>query len=113
MAFYIPHQGDIIILEFDPQTGHEQKGKRPALVVSNHTFNNFTKLAMVCPITNTNRAFPLHIKLDNRTQTTGTILCEQAKILDMSARNAIFKEKTPVDIMVEVVDIISGIIEIV
>jgi mRNA interferase MazF len=109
---YIPEQGDIINLEFDPQAGHEQKGKRPAIVVSNSTYNNFTKMAMVCPITNTNRDFPLHVVLDDRTTTTGVIMCEQVKALDMMARNATFKEKSPQDIIEEVVDIIYGFIEL-
>lgn len=109
---YIPEQGDIITLEFDPQAGHEQRGKRPAIVVSNNTYNNFTKMAMVCPITNTNRSFPLHIALDSRTTTTGVIMCEQVKALDISARNALFKEKSPQDIIEEVVDIIYGFVEL-
>lgn len=77
---YTPEQGDIITLEFDPQAGHEQKGRRPAIVVSNNTFNNFTKIAMVCPITNTNRGFPLHVVLDARVTTTGVVMCEQVKL---------------------------------
>lgn len=109
---YIPEQGDIITLEFDPQVGHEQKGRRPAMVVSNNIFNDFTKMAMVCPITNSNRSFPLHVALDDRTATTGVVMCEQIKALDISARNALFKEKSPQDIMEEVVDIIYGFIEI-
>ena len=103
---YTPEQGDIITIEFDPQAGHEQKGRRPAIVVSNNTFNRFTKMAMVCPITNTNRAFPLHVALDDRTTTTGVVLCEQVKSLDISARKAVFKEKAPLDIIEEIVDII-------
>ena len=51
---YIPNQGDIIVLDFDPQAGFEQKGRRPALVVSNNKYNKHCKMAMVCPITNTN-----------------------------------------------------------
>ncbi|MCL6558735.1 MAG: type II toxin-antitoxin system PemK/MazF family toxin [Firmicutes bacterium] len=108
---YIPERGDIITLEFAPQAGHEQKGRRPALVVSNSTFNNFTKMAMVCPITDTKRGFPLHVPLDNRTATTGVILCEQVKALDITARNASFKEKAPSDVIEEVVDILYGFIE--
>ncbi|QGU00466.1 Programmed cell death toxin MazF [Candidatus Syntrophocurvum alkaliphilum] len=109
---YIPEQGDIILIEFDPQTGHEQKGKRPAFVVSNKVFNQFTKLAIVCPITNTNRGFPLHVPLDDRNKTTGVIMCEQGKALDIVARNAIFIEKAPDDILEEVVDIYIGFVEI-
>lgn len=109
---YMPEQGDIITLEFDPQVGHEQKGRRPAMVVSNNIFNDFTKMAMVCPITNNNRSFPLHVALDDRTSTTGVVMCEQIKTLDISARNALFKEKSPQDIMEEVIDIIYGFIEL-
>ncbi len=109
---YIPEQGDIVFLEVDPQAGHEQKGKRPALVVSNNTYNKFTKIAMVCPITNTNRKFPLHVELDKRTKTSGVIMCEQAKALDVHAREVSFHEKAPKEIVEEVVDIIVGFIEI-
>jgi len=70
---YIPEQGDIIILDFNPQAGHEQKGNRSALVVSNKTFNRRTRIAVVCPITNTDRGFPLHISLDDRTLTSHLI----------------------------------------
>ncbi|KJS16958.1 MAG: toxin MazF [Peptococcaceae bacterium BRH_c4b] len=108
---YIPEQGDIIFLEFDPQEGHEQKGRRPAFVVSNNTFNQLTKIAIVCPITNTNREFPLHVPLDERTKTTGVVMCEQAKSLDITARNASFLEKAPKDILEEVVDILIGFVE--
>lgn len=108
---YIPEQGDIVMLEFDPQAGHEQKGKRPALVVSNNTYNQFTKLAMVCPITNTKKGFPLHIELDERTVTSGVIMCEQVKALDIVARKVLFYEKAPKDIMSEVTDIIVSFVE--
>lgn len=108
---YTAEQGDIIILDFNPQTGHEQKGRRPALVVSNKIFNQFTHLALVCPITNTKKGFPLHVPLDNRTKTTGVIMCEQIKSLDINARNASFVEKIPPDILEEVLDIITGFME--
>ncbi len=110
---YIPNQGDIILLEFDPQTGHEQKGRRPALVVSNEVYNRFTKLALVCPITSTNRLFPLHVHLDERTRTQGVVMCEQVKALDIAARNAVFLEKAPGDICEEVVDIVIGSVEMI
>ncbi|RJQ40734.1 MAG: type II toxin-antitoxin system PemK/MazF family toxin [Nitrospiraceae bacterium] len=108
---YIPEQGDIIILDFNPQSGHEQKGNRPALVVSNNIFNRRTRIAVVCPITNTERGFPLHVSLDNRTSTTGVVMCEQVKSLDITARNAVFKEKAPLDVVEEVTDVIVGFFE--
>lgn len=108
---YIPEQGDIIILDFDPQAGHEQKGHRPALVVSNATFNRRTRIAIVCPITNTDRGFPLHVSLDERSSATGVVMCEQVKSLDVTARNAVFREKAPADIVEEVLDVIAGFFE--
>lgn len=110
---YHANQGDIIWIDLDPQSGHEQMGRRPAIVVSNNTFNNWSSCtAMVCPITNRDRGIPIHVKLENRTQTTGVIMCDQAKILDIQMRNAVFVEKVPQDILEEVVDIINGFIEI-
>jgi mRNA interferase MazF len=106
------NQGWILWLDFDPQIGHEQNGRRPALVVSNKTFNNFSNLAIVCPITNTNKNYPFHIKLDKRTKTTGVILCDQARTLDIKARHYEFIETVPEDILFEVVDIINGFVEI-
>jgi mRNA interferase MazF len=105
-------QGDIIWLDFDPQLGREQKGRRPALVVSNETFNNFSKLAIVCPITNTDKNYPFHIKLDKRTKIAGVILCDQTRTLDINARNYEFIETVPEDILFNVIDIINGFIEI-
>jgi len=70
--------------------------------------NQFTKIGILCPITNTNRGFPLHVQLDERTKTSGVIMCEQVKSLDISAKNASFIEKTPKDIFDEVTDILIG-----
>ena len=63
MPKYVPEKGDFVRLSFDPQSGYEQKGRRPALVVSNTSFNLQTQLAMVCPITNTFRNVPFHVKI--------------------------------------------------
>ena len=106
-------QGDIIKVNFDPNSGHEQAGYRPALVVSNNEFMKRTKLAIVCPITNTDNRFPLHVPLDTRTLTTGVILCEHVRTLDPQSRKSRFVEKVPDDIMKLVTDIISAEIEII
>lgn len=109
---YTAKQGDIIRINLDPQAGNEQKGRRPALVISNGTFNNFTKKgAMVCPITNTDRGLKIQVKLDDRMSTTGVIMCDQAKILDLSQRSAEYIETVPKDIILEVIDIINGFIK--
>lgn len=106
------NQGDIIKLNFNPQAGHEQAGYRPALIVSNNFFNEKTNLAIVCPITNTNNRFPLHISLDDRTKTTGVVLCEHAKALDLKARPYKVVERIPDDILKKVVNTIFSEIEI-
>lgn len=106
-------QGEIIKVNLNPQAGHEQAGYRPAVVVSNDFFNLKTGLAIVCPITNTDNKFPLHILLDSRTQTTGVILCEHVRTLDLEARGYKKIETLPQDILQEVIDIIFSEVEIV
>ena len=105
-------QGDIIKLNFNPQAGHEQFGYRPAVVLSNNFFNQKTNLTIVCPITNTNNKFPLHIPLDERTQTTGVILCEHIKALDLTSRQYKIIEKLPKDLLELAVNIVFSEIEI-
>jgi mRNA interferase MazF len=110
MASY-PQQGDIVFTNFDPQSGHEQSGRRPALIISNNRYNRLSSLVIACPITNTNKEFPLHVKLDSRTKTTGVVLCDQVKCMDSVARGITFIEKAPTEIVDEVLDIIMGIVE--
>lgn len=109
---YIPKQGDIIYLTLDPQAGHEQSGRRPVLVVSRDEFNTRTRLAVICPITNTDRGVPSHIKLGDSCSTTGVVMCEQVKSLDMSARIPEYKDHVTEDILFEVIDTITGFIEV-
>lgn len=96
---YYPKQGDIVFLDFNPQSGHEQAGRRPAVVISNDQFFERTQLAIVCPITNTHNKFPLHIPLEGRTKTTGVILTEHVKCLDVQNRNIQFVERLPEDLV--------------
>ena len=107
---YVPKQGDIIKMNFNPTKGHEQKGyHRPAVVVSNASYNQLGRgVAMVCPITNTDRGIPLQPKLDGRTKTSGVVMTEQVKALDLTERYAEFIEEMPSDILAEVCDIVSG-----
>ena len=105
-------RGDIIKISFDPQKGHEQAGYRPALVVSSDYFNSITGFVIVCPITNTDNKFPLHIPLDDRTITTGVIMCEHLRSLDLNARPCKITENVPNDIMEKVQNYIAAIINI-
>lgn len=95
---YHPKQGDIVFWDFSPQSGNEQAGRRPGVVISNEQFFMRTKFALVCPISNTGNKFPLHIPLDNRTKTTGVIMTEHMKCLDVISRNIQFVEKMPEDL---------------
>ena len=104
-------QGMIIKLNFNPQVGHEQAGYRPAVVISNNIFNEKAKLAIVCPITNTDNKFPLHIALDERTKTKGVILCEHLKSLDLRKRKYKSIEILPKDILDNVINTIYAEIE--
>ena len=105
-------QGDIIKINFNPQSGHEQAGYRPALIISNEVFHKKTNLAIVCPVSTTSNKFPLHVPLDERTTTTGSILCQHIRTLDIISRGYVFVEHLPQDILEEVLDIIYGETEI-
>lgn len=88
MGTYIPEKGDYIAVSLDPQSGHEQQGRRPALVVSNTLFNRHTGLVIACPLTNTCRNSPFHVPLQPGGPVTGFIMVEQVKALDFHARKA-------------------------
>ena len=111
MAVYVPRKGDFVAVTFDPQSGHEQRGRRPALVVSNDLFNKHTGLAMVCPITNTDRNFPFHVGISQQTPSlTGFVMTEQVKSLDFRARKARRIGKAPQDLLDEVLSILDAIL---
>lgn len=107
MAAYVPEKGDFITLSFDPQSGHEQKGRRPALVISNYLFNRATGLAIVCPLTNTNRNIPFHLPVLSKSSLTGFVMVEQVKSIDYNARQVKFVEKAPTDLVEDVIAIVD------
>jgi len=108
MADYTPAKGDLIAVTFDPQSGHEQKGRRPALVISNDLFNRRTGLAIVCPITNTGRSLPFHVALPRVGPVTGFVMVEQVKAIDFRARRARLIDKIPVQVLNEVLGILDA-----
>ena len=107
----LPKQGDIIKVNFNPTKGHEQRGFRNALVVSNYDYNKYTQFAILCPITNSVGDYPLNVNLESRTQTTGAILCSQIRAVDHTARSWSYVEKLPADLLENVKDIIFAEIE--
>ena len=110
MSIYTPEKGDFIVATFDPQTGHEQKGRRPALVISNSLFNKATGLTIVCPITNTNRHIPFHVEVSEQSSLTGFIMVEQVKSIDYLSRRVKFIEKANNDILNEVLSVLDACI---
>jgi mRNA interferase MazF len=110
MTAYVPKQGDIIAITFDPQSGHEQKGRRPALVVSKDLFNRSTGLAIICPVTNAERGFPFHVPIPQGSKLTGFIMVEQVKSVDFRARHARKIEHGNDELLSEVLSILDACI---
>ena len=90
---YVPEQGDIVLLDFNPTKGHEQSGFRPAIVISNNVFNKNTKMVIVCPITSNEKEFPTHYILKDSKKVTGSVLCEHIRSIDYEIRNLKYVEK--------------------
>lgn len=110
MAAYIPKQGDLIAIRFDPQAGHEQKGRRPALVISKDLFNSSTGLAIVCPITNTDCGFPFHVSIPKASKLTGFVMVEQVKSVDFNACRVKRIERRNDELLSEVLSILDACI---
>ena len=82
MTRFVPKKVDLILLSFDPQAGHEQSGRRPALVISNDGFNQRVGLAIVCALTNTDRQIPFQLPIPAETGLTGFVMVEQVQSMD-------------------------------
>ena len=102
---YIPDQGDIIWLNFDPSSGREIMKCRPAFVISRKLFNKHTELAIIAPITSTIRQIQLEVILPEELKTEGAILVHQLKSLDYGCRQAQFIEKAPPKIIHQVLSL--------
>jgi mRNA interferase MazF len=111
MSRYVPQKGDLVVVSFDPQSGHEQRGRRPALVVSNTLFNQRTGLAFVCPVTNTDRGFPFHVPVGGESPVTGFVMAEQLKSIDFRARKVKRIGKAPAAVLDEVLSIVDACID--
>jgi mRNA interferase MazF len=92
---YIPDRGDLVWLQFNPQSGHEQAGHRPAVALSPRAYNQRSSLALFCPITSRIKGYPFEVVLPDGLPIGGAVLCDQAKSLDWAARQAKFAGKLP------------------
>ncbi len=86
---YVPDRGDAVWLTFDPQAGHEQAGRRPALVLSPRAYNRKTRLAILCPITTQVKGYPFEVLVPDGLPVSGAILADQVRNLNWSARRAV------------------------
>ncbi len=107
---YVPERGDLIWLNFNPQSGREQAGHRPALVLSPKEYNLKTGLAICCPITSQVKGYPFEVALPNGLGVEGAVLSDHLKNLDWRARAARYKGRLPPRFLREVVDRISVLI---
>ncbi|MDJ0621074.1 MAG: endoribonuclease MazF [Calothrix sp. MO_192.B10] len=92
---YIPSRGDIVYLNFDPTKGHEQRGHRPAFVISPRGYNQRTSLALFMPITKQQKGYPFEVILPSALTIQGVILSDQIKCLDWKTRGVQFVEVAP------------------
>lgn len=95
MKSFIPDRGDIVWLEFDPQAGHEQSGRRPAVVLSPKLYNERSGLMLCCPVTSKVKDYPFEVVLPAGQKMNGAVLTDQLRNLDWKARNARFIEHLP------------------
>lgn len=98
-AAYIPDRGDIVWLEFTPQAGREQAGRRPALVLSPKAYNRTVGLALMCPITSHIKGYPFEVPLPEKGKTKGVVLSDHIKSLDWRVRKIKFVSRAPADVI--------------
>ena len=104
-------QGDILKIDLNPTKGHEQAGYRPVIVVSNSVHSRASNTTVVCPITNTDRNNPLHIELKGF-QTTGYVMCDQIRAIDIRARSYSIVETVDYDTIWDICDIAQGSLDV-
>ncbi len=108
---YVPDRGDAIWLTFDPQAGHEQSGRRPAVVLSPRQYNAKAGLAILCPITTQVKGYPFEVAVPKGLTVSGSILADQVRSLDWKARRATRICKIPDEAMDEVLGKLSVLIQ--
>ena len=101
---YVPRRGDVIRLDFHPQTGREQAGRRPALVLSPIEYNRKVGLVVVCPITSQKKDYPWEVEIPNNPAVRGVVLADQVKNLDWRDRNAEFICTPDVELVEDVIE---------
>jgi len=104
---FVPKRGDVVWISLNPQAGHEQSGRRPAVILSPQPYNEKVGLALLCPITNQVKGYPFEVVIPSDQSVTGAILSDQVKSLDWRTRNAEFICALPTKTISEVLQKIS------
>ena len=99
---YVPDAGDLVWVTFDPQAGHEQRGRRPALILSPKSYNSRARLAIACPITSQVKGYPFEVPLPPDGAISGVVLADQVKNIDWQARRVEFGAKASAEILTDV-----------
>ena len=107
---YIPQCGDVVWITLNPQAGHEQAGRRPAVVLSPENYNGKIGLAILCPITNQIKGYPFEVIIPAGLPVAGAILSDQVKSLDWRARNAEFLCTLPTETISEVLQKLTTLV---
>ena len=102
MSNFIPRRGDIVWIDMQPQAGHEQSGRRPAVVLSPESYNGKVGLALLCPITRQLKGYPFEVIIPPGLKVEGVVLSDQVKSLDWKVRNAEFCDKVPDNVVLEI-----------
>ncbi|MBI4375258.1 MAG: endoribonuclease MazF [Elusimicrobia bacterium] len=110
MSDFTPDRGDLIWLEFYPQAGREQMGRRPALVLSPRLYNRKTGLALVCPVTSRIKGYPFEVPLPGGLKIQGAVLSDQVKSLDWRIRKAKRAAKVDEPVVAEVLGKLSALL---
>lgn len=107
---YVPDRGDIVWLSFDPQAGHEQAGRRPAVVVSPRAYNSKVCLGLFCPITSKIKGFPFEVRIPADSKVSGVVLSDQVRSLDWQVRRAEFIESLSESLIQQVIERIRTLV---
>ena len=108
---YIPQRGDVVWLNFTPQTGHEQAGRRPAIVISPATYNGKVGLALFCPVTNRVKGYPFEVPVPDGLPVTGVVLADQVKNLDWRERRAEYLCTLPHSVFMDVLQKLATLVQ--
>jgi mRNA interferase MazF len=109
---YVPDRNDVVWISFDPQAGHEQAGRRPALVVSPAAYNRKVGLAIVCPITSQIKGYTFEALVPHGLKVGGAVLSDQAKSVDWKARRVSFLCTVPASLTNEVLKKLNTLLRI-